>query len=140
VLKLADNPRMLPAGIASLGDLAGPWQIAHTKSRFEKAFAWISRQPASTISSNDSAHSLFRRTETHRAHACCSLRTFSSSAILKRAIAYWRRTVCASDRRCDQPSLTRELLTIEKAINGQLPLDPYPFVAIVSAYALRPVR
>jgi len=30
----------------------------------------------------------------------------------------------------DQPSLTRELLTIRKAINGQLPLDPYPFVAI----------
>jgi transcription antitermination factor NusG len=30
----------MPETVGSLTELAGPWWVAHTKSRFEKAFAW----------------------------------------------------------------------------------------------------
>lgn len=40
MLKLEDNPPVLPPGIEALGQLQGDWWVAHTKSRFEKAFAW----------------------------------------------------------------------------------------------------
>ena len=31
---------MLPPGVVSVADLPGDWWVAHTKSQFEKAFAW----------------------------------------------------------------------------------------------------
>src|SRR5688500_18328930 len=40
MLKLADNPPVLSPWVARLRDLAGRWWVAHTKARFEKAFAW----------------------------------------------------------------------------------------------------
>ena len=40
MLKLVENPPMLPDGVDSLVDLKGNWWVAHTKSRFEKALAW----------------------------------------------------------------------------------------------------
>ena len=40
MLALAENPPIMPETISSLSELTGPWWVAHTKSRFEKAFAW----------------------------------------------------------------------------------------------------
>jgi hypothetical protein len=40
MLALAENPPIMPETVSSLTDLQGPWWVAHTKSRFEKAFAW----------------------------------------------------------------------------------------------------
>lgn len=40
MLQLHDNPPMLPDGVNSLNEMKGTWWVAHTKSRFEKAFAW----------------------------------------------------------------------------------------------------
>jgi transcription termination/antitermination protein NusG len=39
LLKLEDNPSMLPATVRTIGDLKGDWWVAHTKSRNEKALA-----------------------------------------------------------------------------------------------------
>jgi transcription antitermination factor NusG len=40
MLKMADNPPVLPEGIEALTDLAGDWWVAHTKARAEKSLAW----------------------------------------------------------------------------------------------------
>lgn len=40
MLSLKDNPPLLSASAASPAELQGTWWIAHTKARFEKAFAW----------------------------------------------------------------------------------------------------
>ena len=39
MLKITEEPPMIPPGLSSIADLSGQWWIAHTKSRFEKAFA-----------------------------------------------------------------------------------------------------
>lgn len=40
MLKLSENPAILTPQIQSLTELIGTWWVAHTKARFEKAFAW----------------------------------------------------------------------------------------------------
>ncbi len=40
MLKLADNPPILTPDVESLTDLDGTWWVAHTKTHFEKSFAW----------------------------------------------------------------------------------------------------
>ncbi len=40
MLKLAENPPMRPPTCQTIRELAGPWWVAHTKARAEKAFAW----------------------------------------------------------------------------------------------------
>jgi len=35
-----ETPPMKPAGLTSFADAPGQWWVGHTKSRFEKAFAW----------------------------------------------------------------------------------------------------
>ena len=40
MLRLSDSPPVLTPGVQSLKDLCGRWWVGHTKSRFEKAFAW----------------------------------------------------------------------------------------------------
>ena len=40
MLKLSENPPILSPGVTSLDELPGPWWVAHTKARFEKALAW----------------------------------------------------------------------------------------------------
>jgi transcription termination/antitermination protein NusG len=40
MLALAENPPILPSYAQSLSQLQGPWWVGHTKSRFEKAFAF----------------------------------------------------------------------------------------------------
>lgn len=39
MLKTSQEPPMFPPGVSSMSELPGPWWVAHTKSRFEKAFA-----------------------------------------------------------------------------------------------------
>ncbi len=39
MLKLADNPPILPPSAANVADLQGRWWVAHTKARNEKALA-----------------------------------------------------------------------------------------------------
>jgi len=38
--KFSDNPPILSPGVDSLTELTGQWCVAHTRARFEKAFAW----------------------------------------------------------------------------------------------------
>ena len=40
MIKLSDNPPVVPDGIESLHDIAGDWWVAHTRARAEKAFAF----------------------------------------------------------------------------------------------------
>jgi transcriptional antiterminator RfaH len=40
MLKLSENPAILTPRVQSLTELTGTWWVAHTKARFEKAFAW----------------------------------------------------------------------------------------------------
>src|SRR4051812_19369537 len=40
MLSLDENPPIMPAQADGIDQLRGPWWVAHTKSRCEKAFAW----------------------------------------------------------------------------------------------------
>ena len=40
MLKLSENPAILTPEVDSLAEFSGTWWVAHTKARFEKAFAW----------------------------------------------------------------------------------------------------
>ncbi|CAN5556384.1 UpxY family transcription antiterminator [soil metagenome] len=122
---------MLPGGFASLADLQGAWYIAHTKARFEKAFAW-------DLSAAGTQYFLpmIPRIRFSGGRKRTVLMPLFTSYVFFTGNAQTRHNALATNRLCqvipvvDQASLKKELLSIEKAIRGEMTLDPYPFAAI----------
>ncbi len=131
MLKLSENPPMMLDRYASLAELAGPWHIAHTRARFEKAFAWelLSAEIGYFFPMIPRVRFSGGRKRTVLMPLFASYVFFSGdSAARHRALATNR--LCQVIPVVDQSALVKELLTIEQAIRGQIPLDPYPFVAV----------
>jgi transcriptional antiterminator RfaH len=131
MLKAADNPPMLLPGARAVGELRGQWWVAHTRPRFEKAFAW------------DLA-------ERHVGYFLPMVERIIFSGGRKRRIklplfpSYVfvcgseddRRNSLGTDRLCrtiavaDQSRLRNELMQLERALSANAPLDLYPFAAV----------
>lgn len=122
---------MLPQGVASLGELPGTWYIAHTKARFEKAFAWDL-----TAAGTGYFLPMIPRIRFSGGRKRTVLMPLFASYVFFTGDVTTRQKALATNRLCqvisvvDQPSLKNELIAIEKAIRGELTLDPYPFAAV----------
>jgi len=122
---------MLPESSASLADLKGTWFIAHTKARFEKAFAWD--MAAANIGY---FLPMIPRVRFSGGRKRTVLTPLFTSYVFFNGSPQSRYQALATNRLCqvipiaDQSAIVRELLSLEQAIRSKVPLDPYPFAAV----------
>ena len=131
MLKPQDNPPMLSPGAQSVTDLLGRWWVAHTKARFEKAFAWdLLRRSIGYFLP------MVERVRISGGRKRRVLAPLFPSYVFFCGTDEDRYTAMTTNRLCqtldvpDEPGLVRELVAIEKALAGKAELDPYPFAAV----------
>lgn len=130
MLTLDQNPPMLAPWVQTLADLPGPWWVGHTRSRFEKTFAWdmLRRNIGFYLPMVE------RVTVSHGVKRRALLPMFSGYVFFcgteaDRYAALATNRLCQAIRILDQESVARELLSIERAMANKAQLDPYPFAA-----------
>ena len=114
-----------------MSELQGKWWIAHTKARFEKAFAW-------NLLKREIGHflPLVERVRISGGRKRRVMMPLFSSYVFFCGPEEDRYTALTTNRLCqtieivDQETLIHELLMIESALNRQAELDPYPFAAV----------
>jgi len=131
MLKVSDNPPVLSPGHESLAELAGSWWVAHTKSRFEKAFAWdlLRRGIGYFLPMIERLRVSGGRKRRLLAPLFPSYVFFCGSDE-DRYVAMTTNRLCTAIPVHDQTRLVRELTAIEIALAGKAQLDPYPFAAV----------
>ncbi len=131
MLKLSDNPPILPDGVNSLLDVRGTWYIAHTKARFEKAFAWDL-----LAAGVDYFLPMIPRVRFSGGRKRTVLMPLFTSYVFFSGDAQARFRALSTHRICqvlpvtDQAAFVTELHAIELALQGKIAMDPYPFAAI----------
>ena len=131
MLALSDNPPALPPGMNCISEAQGPWWVAHTKARFEKAFAadLLARRIAYFLP-------MLERVRISGGRRRCGLMPLFPSYVFFAGDGDTRYRVVATGRLCqairvaDQARLVRELTDVRRALEGKAPLDPYPFAAV----------
>lgn len=131
MLKLDENPPIVLPGIETLADLTGRWWVGHTKSRFEKAFAWdlLHRGIGYFLPMIERVYVSGGRKRRVMAPLFPSYVFFCGSDE-DRHEAMTTNRLCQALEVRDQGELVRELVAIEKALAGKAELDPYPFAAV----------
>jgi transcription antitermination factor NusG len=127
MLRLSDNPAILTPEAQSLTELNGTWWVAHTKARFEKAFAW-------DMFNHGIGYFLPMREKIifsggRKRHVMVPLFTsyvFICGTELDRYTALTTNRLCQTIEVVDQDSLIHELTTIEKALLSKAIIDHYP--------------
>ena len=116
---------------ASIGELSGPWWVAHTRSRFEKALAEeLLRKEVGYFLP------MVQRVTFSGGRKRRGLMPLFASYLFFCGDADARQAVLATNRVCqiipvaDREKLVRELVAIERAIAHQGALDLYPFAAV----------
>jgi len=131
MLKLSDNPPSLFPDNTPLTEIPGPWWVAHTRSRFEKAFAHdlLARGVPYFLP-------MIHRLTISGGRKRQLLMPLFNSYVFFAGSEEDRYTALATDRLCqvipvrDQPRLIRELSTLQTVLTSRTHLDPYPFLAI----------
>lgn len=131
MLKLAENPPMLSPQAESVRELTGRWWVAHTKARFEKAFAWdllrrrigyfLPLLDRITVSGGKKRRVLQPLFPSY---------VFFCGTDDDRCAALMTHRICQTIPVADQKGLTAELAAIERALAGRAKLDPYPFATV----------
>jgi transcription antitermination factor NusG len=131
VLKMIENPPAVLPGTETLVDLAGRWWVGHTKSRFEKAFAWdlMHRGIGYFLPMVERVRVSGGRKRRVMAPLFPSYVFFCGSDE-DRYEAMTTNRLCQALDVLDQETLVNELAAIEKALAGKAELDPYPFAAV----------
>ena len=130
ILKLADNPPMLSQSAQSVYDMNGRWWLAHTKARFEKAFAWdlFSRGIGYFLP-------MLERVRFSGGRKRRTMLPLFTSYVFFNGSEEDRVEALATNRLCQiikvvaQKTLVRELSMIQRAVQGTVSLDLYPFAA-----------
>jgi transcription antitermination factor NusG len=133
MLKLSDNPTILPPDVESLTDLEGTWWLAYTKPRFEKAFAWdmIRRGIGYFLPMREKK--IFSGGRKRRV-----MLPLFASYVFFCGVDHDRYTAMTTNRLCytvevaDQDHLVEELVKIEKALSSNAIVDTYPRLPIGS--------
>jgi len=131
MLKMSENPPCVSPAAESLGVFTGRWWVAHTKARFEKAFAWdlVHRGIAYFLP-------LIQRVRMSGGRKRRVLMPLFASYVFFCGSEEDRYRAMATNRLCktiavsDQAGLVGELTAIERALAGKAQLDPYPFAAV----------
>jgi len=131
MLKLNENPPTLLPSVKTLTEMNGTWWIAHTKSRFEKVFAWdLHRRGIGYFLP------MIERIKISGGKKRRVMSPLFPSYVFFCGSDADRYAAMATDRLCqtldvpDQSKLIIELDNIEKAMEGKAELDPYPFAAV----------
>ena len=131
MLKLSDNPSILSPGVDSLTELSGTWWVAHTKARFEKAFA------------RELGHlqigyflPMAKRVRVYRGKKQSVMLPLFTSYVFFCGTEMDRYEALATNRLCqtievfDQDGLIQELMSVEKALLSKSIIDIYPHLPI----------
>jgi len=128
MLRLTDNPPTLSPQHASLAELPGRWWVGHTKSRFEKAFAWDLLRRG--IGYFLPLVERLRVSGGRKRHVVAPL--FPSYVFVcgddeDRYTAMTTNRLCTTIEVPDQEKLVAELVAIERALSAKAALDLYAF-------------
>jgi transcription antitermination factor NusG len=131
MLKLSENPPMLHPAVSSLRELTGPWWVAHTRARNEKAFAWeMTRREIGYFLP------MIRRTIFSGGRRRRSLVPLFPSYVFLSGDQQARHVALQTDRVCqvipvdDQQQLVDELASIERILSTDASIDPVPFAVV----------
>jgi len=131
MLKDCENPPILFPDAETLAEWAGNWWVGHTKSRFEKAFAWDLLHGGIKYFLPMIEQVKISRGRKHRVLApLFPSYVFFCGSDEDRYTAMTTNRLCQTINVTDQETLVGELSCLEKALAGQAVLDPYPFAAI----------
>lgn len=127
MLKITQNPAISTPEVQSVTELSGTWWVAHTKARFEKAFAW-------DMFSHGIGYFLPMREKIifsggRKRHVMTPLFTsyvFICGTELDRYTALTTNRLCQTIEVVGQNGLIQELTTIEKALLSKAIIDHYP--------------
>ncbi len=129
--RVAENPPMVPFDVETLTTFVGTWWVAHTKSRFEKVFAWdlVERGIGYFLPM------VWRAKISGGRKRRFLLPLFPSYVFFcgddeDRYTAMTTKRLCQAIKVVDQNDLVTEMAAIERALNGKATLDPYPFAAV----------
>ncbi len=129
--KIPQTPPMFATDATTLADITGQWWIGHTRSRFEKTFAWDLRGRGI-----DYFLPLVERVRISGGRKRHVMAPLFPSYVFFCGGESIRYEALATNRLCqvikvhDQDKLFAELLGIEMALAGKAQLDPYPFAAV----------
>jgi len=131
MLRLSDNPAILTPEAQSLTELNGTWWVAHTKARFEKAFAW-------DMFNHGIGYFLPMREKIifsggRKRHVMVPLFTsyvFICGTELDRYTALTTNRLCQTIEVADQDGLIEELASVEKALLSKAIIDHYPHLPV----------
>ncbi|OHB76298.1 MAG: hypothetical protein A2Z25_24085 [Planctomycetes bacterium RBG_16_55_9] len=127
MLKLSENPPLLAPQVESLTELDGTWWAAHTKSRFEKVFAWDMFDRGIGYFLPMREKTLFSGGRKRRV-----MMPLFASYVFVCGTERDRYTALTTNRLCqmievnDQEHFVRELSGIEKALMNRTIIDQYP--------------
>ena len=131
MLKSKDNPPILWPLDQSFSDSSTNWWVAHTKSRFEKSFAWDLKRldipyflpmvQRVTIAAGKKRTSLMPLFPGY---------VFFSGGEMQRYTALTTGRICATIKATDQGQLLTELDYISRALASDLTIDSYAFAAV----------
>jgi hypothetical protein len=133
MLRLSENPTMLPPNVESLTDLKGTWWLAYTKPRFEKAFAWdmLSRGIGYFLPMREKKIFSGGR-KRHVMLPIFASYVFFCGLDRDRYTAMTTNRLCYTVEVVDQNHLIGELVKIEKALSSKAIVDTYPRLPIGS--------
>jgi len=133
MLKLSENPAILTPEVDSLAELSGTWWVAHTKARFEKAFAWDMLSHGIDYFLPLWEKIIFSGGRKRR----IMMPLFTSYVFFcgneeDRYTAMTTNRLCRTIEVVDQDDLKEELVRIEKALLSKAIIDRYPHLPIGS--------
>jgi transcription antitermination factor NusG len=131
MLRFSDNPPVISPRLALISHAPGPWWVAHTKARAEKAFAadLLARDIAYYLPMLERLRVSGGRRRRGMMPLFPSYVFFSGDAETRyRAVSTGR--LCQVLRVADQDRLVRELTELQEALDRGAVLDPYPHAAV----------
>ena len=131
MLRVADNPPTVYPPGAALDGLSGRWWVAHTRSRFEKAFA--GQLAGLEISYFLPMREVVRVSGGRKRRLLAPLfpgYVFFCGPEEDRYRALATHRLCQALPVPEQDRLVENLLHVQKALEGKAPLEPYPFAAV----------
>jgi hypothetical protein len=131
MLKLADNPELLYPAVDDLAAITGQWWVAHTKARFEKAFA-------ADLANKNIPYFLpmVEKITFSGGRKRRGMMPLFAGYVFFAGSEQQRYEALLTDRLCqviparDQRQLIDELSALHRVIAGGLAIDLYPFAVV----------
>jgi transcription antitermination factor NusG len=129
MIALRDNPPAISPDTTSLVDIAGPWWVAHTRSRHEKALAFdLLKCGVAFFLPMIEKTTVIRGRRFRGMHPLFPGYLFFAGDHEARYQALSTSHVAQVISVLDQARLVHELAQIERALTAQAGLDPFPYL------------